>query len=122
LNVPKKIVIQRISGGTNPLTATIDINRYRALNSVNRLLLKEKYETHYEFILALINSKVINWFYANSFSNNSELTVNISKTFLEKLPIIDFNADKSQSIKKLVQYVMVLKENELDTSFFEHLT
>jgi type I restriction-modification system DNA methylase subunit len=120
-NAPKKIVIQRISGGTSPLTATIDKNKYRAFNSVNSLLLKEKYETQYEFILALINSKVINWYYANSFSNNSELTVNISKTFLEKLPIIDFAADKNQSIKKLVQYVISLKKNELDSSFFERL-
>lgn len=118
---PKKIIIQRISGGSNPLTATIDIKRYKTFASVNNLLLKEKYETQYEFILALINSKVINWFYANSFSNNSELTVNISKTFLEKLPIVDFNVDKNQSVKKLVQYVLLLKENNNDSSFFERL-
>ncbi len=118
---PKKIIIQRISGGSSPLTATIDISKYKTFASVNNLLLKEKYETQYEFILALINSKVINWFYANSFSNNSELTVNISKTFLEKLPIIDFDADKNQSINKLVQYVISLKENDLDSSFFERL-
>ncbi len=117
----KKIIIQRISGGTNPLTAAIDKNCYKTFASVNNLLLKEKYETYYEFILALLNSKVINWFYANSFSNNSELTVNISKTFLEKLPIISFDKDKEQVLQRVVNYIIVLKEEAKDSSFFERL-
>lgn len=120
-NAPKKIVIQRISGGSSPLTATLDTNNYRAFNSVNSLLLKEQYKDKYEFILGLINSKVINWFYANSFSNNSTLTVNISKTFLEKLPIVDFNIDKNKSLSKVVNYVLTLKKSNQDSSFFERL-
>lgn len=118
---PKKIVIQRISGGTNPLTAALDKNFHRTFASVNNLLLEEKYDMHYEFILALLNSKVINWFYANSFSNNSELTVNISKTFLEKLPIIAFSKDEKQVLKKLTNYIILLKEQNKDSSFFERL-
>lgn len=35
----------------------------------------------------LLDYLIQNWFYANNFSNNSSLTVNISKTFLETLPI-----------------------------------
>ena len=84
----KKIVLQRISGGNLPLTATIDTDKYKTFASVNNIILKEQYHNYYENILALLNSKVLNWFYANSFSNNSTLTVNISKTFLEKLPIV----------------------------------
>ena len=117
----KKIIIQRISGGSSPLTATIDINKYRTFASVNNLLLKEQYKDKYEFILGLINSKVINWFYANSFSNNSTLTVNISKTFLEKLPIVDFNFDKNKSLSKVVNFVLTLKKSNQDSSFFERL-
>jgi type I restriction-modification system DNA methylase subunit len=117
----KKILIQRISGGTNPLTAALDQKKYRTFASVNNLLLKPKFENQYEFVLGLINSKLINWFYANSFSNNSELTVNISKTFMEKLPVIEFSADKNESIRKVVQYVIALKANELDANFFERL-
>jgi len=122
-NASKKIIIQRISGGDNPLTATIDIQRYKTFNSVNNILLKDNYRDQYEFILGLINSKVINWFYANSFSNKSELTVNISKTFLEKLPIIDFGTDKSECLKKIVLYTIVSKKED-DTAisdFYERL-
>ena len=35
----------------------------------------------------LLNSNLINWYYANNYSNKSDLTVNISKTFLEEIPI-----------------------------------
>jgi hypothetical protein len=120
---PQKIVIQRISGGLYPLTATIDNNKYKTFASVNNLLLKTEYNHEYEFFLALINSKIINWFYANSFSNNSTLTVNISKTFLEKLPIIDV----SDSIKEIIKYFVciTIKTKEINqdviSEFFEQL-
>ncbi len=120
-NSQKKIIIQRISGGSNPLTATIDTEKYKTFASINNLLLKDDFKNQYEFILALINSKIINWFYANSFSNNSELTVNISKTYLEKLPIIDFNKDQNESIKKIVDFVLLLKRKNTDAIFFERL-
>lgn len=82
-----KIIIQRISGGKKPLVCAIDHNQFKSFASTNNLILKANYTEYYEYICALINSDVINWFYANNFSNNSELTVNISKTFLEILPI-----------------------------------
>lgn len=83
----KKIVMQRISGGTMPLVAAIDLEKRKAFASTNNIVLVDEYEHHYEFFTCLLNSKLINWYYANNFSNNSNLTVNISKTFLETLPI-----------------------------------
>jgi len=84
---PKKIVMQRISGGTMPLVAAIDKKKRKSFASTNNIVLKNDYKDCYEFFTGLLNSKLINWFYANNFSNNSSLTVNISKTFLETLPI-----------------------------------
>jgi len=86
-----KIVIQRISGGKRPLVSAVDRNCYKTFASVNNLLLKEKYFNQYYFISAIINSYVVNWYYANNFSNNSNLTVNISKTYLDELPVVPFN-------------------------------
>jgi type I restriction-modification system DNA methylase subunit len=83
----KKIVIQRISGGMRPLVAALDTNRLKTFASVNNLVLKERYDEHYAFFLALINSDLINWYYSINFSNQSDLTVNISKTYLEILPV-----------------------------------
>jgi len=108
-NSPKKIIIQRISGGSSPLTATIDQDQYKTFASVNNLLLKEQYEQYYEFIVALINSKMINWFYANSFSNNSQLTVNISKTYLEMLPIVTVTESQLNVFTAIVNEILVSK-------------
>ena len=109
----KKIIIQRISGGSNPLTATIDINKYKTFASVNNLLLKPEYSNYYEIILALINSKVLNWYYVNKFTNGSKLTVNISKTFLEQLPIPSISDEQKQPIVQLVNKVLTIKKIDL---------
>ncbi len=94
-NADKKIVIQRISGGKKPLVCSIDLNKYKTFASTNNILLKEEYDSYYYFIAALINSDLLNWFYANNFSNNSTLTVNISKTYMDQLPIPEFCASVS---------------------------
>ncbi len=91
----KKIIIQRISGGTKPLVCAVDLNKYKSFASTNNLILKDKYKNHYYFFAALINSDVLNWYYANNFSNNSTLTVNISKTYMDQLPISEFSSDVS---------------------------
>ena len=106
----KKIVIQRISGGTKPLKAAIDKTKQLTFASVNNLLLKNQYTQHYEYILCLINSNLLNWFYSNNFSNKSELTVNISKTYLEKLPIPDIDANDNSKFINLVDQILTTKK------------
>ena len=109
----KKIIIQRISGGANPLTAALDTKKYKTFASVNNLILREEYSDMYEVILALINSKILNWYYANNFSNNSKLTVNISKTYLEKLPIPHISSEQKKLIKNIVcKIINVMEDNE----------
>ncbi|PZX92786.1 hypothetical protein DOS84_13005 [Flavobacterium aquariorum] len=97
----KKIVMQRISGGKMPLVAAIDLMKRKSFASTNNIVLKKEYREYYEFITCLLNSKLINWFYANNFSNNSDLTVNISKTFLETLPIKLIEVSKLNIFKEL---------------------
>jgi len=83
---PEKLVTQRISGGLKPLVTSYDNEKYYTFNSTNTILSKDK-EYSLKYILALLNSRVINWYYVSKFTNKSNLTVNISKTFLEKIPI-----------------------------------
>ena len=86
----EKLVMQRIGG---ILVTTLDENQYYTFNSVNNLLLKDNIVYNLKYLLALINSKLLRKYYIMNFSNNSSLTVNISKTFLDVLPIrpIDFS-------------------------------
>ena len=118
---PKKIIIQRISGGSNPLSATLDIDRYKTFASVNNLILKHNHSHLYEFFLGLLNSRILNWYYANNFSNNSKLTVNISKTFLENLPIELGDSKIQSSITRLVERALKAKRTnpQADTSALE---
>jgi type I restriction-modification system DNA methylase subunit len=83
---PEKLITQRISGGLNPLVTSYDNNKYYTFNSTNTILPKDK-DYSLKYLLALLNSRVINWYYVSKFTNKSNLTVNISKTFLEKIPI-----------------------------------
>ncbi|MDO7021440.1 TaqI-like C-terminal specificity domain-containing protein [Brachyspira innocens] len=94
-NSDKKIIIQRISGGLHPIVAALDTENYYSFASTNSILIRDDFRDiySYELICALLNSKLINFYYVKNFTNASTLTVNISKTFLEKipLPIIDLN-------------------------------
>jgi len=110
----KKIVIQRISGGMSPLVSTIDKERYLAFASTNLLLIKEDFVTEYpyELICALLNSKLWNFYYSKNFSNGSSLTVNISKTFLEMLPLPkEPNKEIVRTIESFVEQSLVLNED-----------
>jgi type I restriction-modification system DNA methylase subunit len=99
----KKIFIQRISGGNNPLVCSVDANKYLGFSSTNILLLKEEFEKEYsyELICTIINSKLINYFYSKNFSNSSEITVNITTSYLEEIPIPKINKQNSIIIKEI---------------------
>lgn len=126
----KKIIIQRISGGTKPLVCAVDLNKYKSFASTNNLILKEKFENMYYFIAAIINSDVINWYYANNFSNNSTLTVNISKTYMDQLPVANYSSSVSliseilhhiSDEKKVVEFSKFINATILNLYFSDHM-
>lgn len=106
----EKIIIQRISGGKKPIVAALDLFKYRTFASVNNLVLKDEFTEYYKIILSLLNSNLINWYYANNFSNNSTLTVNISKTYLEMLPIIRLETVNKKSFEDIVDKILEAKK------------
>lgn len=117
----QKIILQRISGGDMPLTATIDKGDFYTFNSVNNLVLKDDINISLNFFLGIINSKLVNWFYSLMFSNKSKLTVNISKTFLSQLPIKKATKAEQQPIIEKVQTILTQKQADpsADTSELE---
>ena len=104
----EKIIIQRISGGDYPIVAALDNRKYKTFASINNIVLKDEYRKLYKLIVALLNSNIINWYYANNFSNKSKLTVNISKTYLEMIPIPDVDHPTCQIIMNLVEKIQTL--------------
>ena len=110
----EKIIIQRISGGDYPLVAALDNCKYKTFASINNIVLKDEYRKLYKLIVALLNSNIINWYYANNFSNKSKLTVNISKTYLEMIPIPDVDHPICQIIMNLVEKIQTLSPDSRD--------
>ena len=104
----EKIIIQRISGGDYPIVAALDNRKYKTFASINNIVLKDEYRKLYKLIVALLNSNIINWYYANNFSNKSKLTVNISKTYLEMIPIPDVDHPICQIVMNLVEKIQTL--------------
>ena len=84
--------------------------------STNNIVLKKEYNDYYKFFTGLLNSKLMNWFYSNNFSNNSNLTVNISKTFLETLSIPKIPKSQQKPFETLVDKIISKKEAGEETT------
>ena len=114
-NSDKKIITQRISGGLHPIVAALDTGHYYCFGSTNLILIRKEFENiyNYEIVCALLNSKLINFYYVKNFTNASNLTVNISKTFLEQIPLpkIDLN---NQSDKEIHDKLVNLVDNMIE--------
>lgn len=118
---PEKLIMQRIWG---ILITSYDNEQYYTFNSVNNLLLKKWVDYSLKYILWLLNSKILKKYYVKKVTNDSKLTVNISKTFLDKLPIpkIDFsNLKEKEKHDNLVSLVdqMLLAQKRLKEAEFE---
>ena len=106
------MVTQRIGGGNHVLVVSYDDNKYYTFNSTNTILPKNK-DYPLKYLVGLLNSRLLNWYYVNKFTNKSTLTVNISKTFLEQLPIKITSETQQKNIKKMVDQVIDLSRSLL---------
>ena len=114
---PEKLLTQRIGGGVFPLRVAYDNSQYYTFASINNIILKNPplfENTTYlsKYILAILNSKLLNAYYLLNFSNKSVLTVNISKTYLESLPIKKSSLEIQNFISTLVDYLLFLSSAE----------
>jgi len=103
-NEPQKIISQRITGGKSVLVAAIDESQHYTFSSFNNFIKKNYFTYNYYFFLGLFNSYLLNCFYRINYTNNSNLTVNISKTFLNHLPIyrVDFTNKRDRELYELI--------------------
>jgi len=117
----EKLLIQRITGGSHPLKSAYDDNKYYNKESINNIILKDDSEYDAKYILGLLNSSLINWFYTNQFTNQSKLTVNLSKEYLSQIPIAVRSKEIQQKIIQAVDHIINSKSSDpaVDTSVLE---
>ena len=114
---PIKILIRRIGGGKDAIVATLDQGKFYTYASINNLLLNEDTGYEYKFILALLNSKLLNWYYIENFTNRSGLTVNISRTYLDTLPIKKAAPSVQKPLVALVDKILSITK---DSNYLEN--
>ncbi len=108
----KKILIQRITGGSQPLKAAYDTNNFYDKESIINLILKNNDEKEYKYILGLLNSSLMNWFYNNSFTNESKLTVNLSREYLSEIPIRELPSSIQTQFLEVVDKILSITISE----------
>ena len=111
----QKILTQHVSG---KIVATLDEENYFALQTINLVLAKERTKLSLKYILALLNSSLLNFYYDKYFNMGSEFTTAVSTENLDTLPI--HNIDFSDKLEKKVHDEIVTKVNEM-LSFNERI-
>lgn len=114
----EKLLVMRITGGKRPLKVAYDDQQYYDKESINNIILNDK-KFNAKYILALMNSSLFSWYYAKKFSNESTLTVNVSKAYLSQLPIKDISAEAQKPLIDLAEKMLKLADrlNQTDESF-----
>jgi hypothetical protein len=107
---PEKLLIQRITGGRHPLKAAYDNKGIYNKESINNIILSDESPVETKYVLALLNSRLINWFYVILFTNESNLTVNLSKTYLSQIPLAIPGNIENKKIINLVNEIIYLKK------------
>ena len=103
----EKILTQHVSG---KIVATIDEERYYALQTINIILMK-KNTLSIKYLLGLLNSKLLNFYYDKYFNMGSDFTTAVSTENLDTLPI--HNIDFSNNLEKKIHDEIVMKVDEM---------
>lgn len=83
------------------MKATLDDEGFYNKESILNLILNTE-ALSYEYVLAVLNSRLTNWFYKRRFTNSSKLTVNLSKELCKP----DSDEDSSKSRSKEVEHLV----------------
>ena len=82
----KKIVLQNIFSSESGVIAAYDPNKLLSLDTVTNIIVRNDDEGKY--LLALMNSKLINFYITHSLFNKSRLTMHLDKSYIGSIPII----------------------------------
>lgn len=80
----EKIFFRRVSSN---LIATLDTNQYYALNTLVVIYLKPKIEFDIRYLLAIFNSKAVNWYYNSFFKSTKKVFSEIQARSVKQIPV-----------------------------------
>ena len=111
-NEDKKIIIRQTS---DRIIAHLDNEKYLSFKNVHNLKLINQ-NLSYEYLLGLLNSKLITWWYQKLIPEKGRVFAEVKVVNLEKLPIrvVDLNSGKKSEISRYNRMVSLV-EQMLDT-------
>ncbi len=112
----EKIILYRFIDKDGYLKCVYDIDKYYTLGSTYVIRNKEQTNISLKYLIAILNSKLVSFFYKKQFSGSK-----VTKNELYKLPIKEISEKEQEPfIEKVNQILSLKKENpESDTSVLE---
>ncbi len=104
----RKVVLQNIFSSESGVIAAYDDKKLLTLDTVTNILVSNDKKGKY--ILALLNSKLINFYLMYGIFNRSRLTMHMDKSYIGLIPIKE-NPNKIQ-LDKLIEIIDLLREGK----------
>jgi hypothetical protein len=105
--------------GSN-LTFAYDSNKYYVLNSgcITEVI---NNSVSIKYLLALLNSRILNFYFTNVFSDYRDTFPIMKSGNIESLPLPEIQENTQQKFCAIVDWIIFLKGNNKDYTFFERL-
>ena len=112
---PKLIYRQTSSS----LIGTIEENKYHNDKTVHIIIPQNKYCINLKYVLALFNSKLLNYYYQEAVSENGRAFAQVKVVNVKQLPYIESNRETQETIIKLVDEILALNEQKKTASEYQ---
>ncbi|KZL93912.1 type IIS restriction enzyme Eco57I [Clostridium magnum DSM 2767] len=107
LAMPYKIIVRKTG---KKIIAALDTKGYIVEQSLYGIINLSQ-EFSYKYVLAILNSKLIEWYYLNFLITNINSTPQIKKYSLNKIPIKYCDKEKQKEIEAIVDKIILKIEN-----------
>lgn len=112
----EKLFFRRVSEN---LVFAYDDQQYFALNTLVAVNLKPQAEFSLKYLLAILNSSLINYLYKSKFKSTKKVFSEIQTNSVEKLPIKKIRKEEQESLISRVEKILSLKKQKQDTTAIE---
>lgn len=97
------------------LIGTLDTKQFLCLNNMHVLVPKETTNPDAKYFLAIINSKLLNWYYQTLNPEKGEALAEVKKSNVAQLPMKLADAKTQSEIEKLSNQLLQLNEEKSET-------
>ncbi|MFZ3207443.1 MAG: TaqI-like C-terminal specificity domain-containing protein [Geobacteraceae bacterium] len=105
----EKIVIRQTG---DSLIATLDTDQFIVRDNLYTIVMKDRQHIELKYILGLLNSKLLNWYYQNIVNpEKGEALAQVKRNHLAQLPIPNVPPEKQAPIVALVERILAAKKS-----------